>query len=42
VLFNTGCSRKAPQTSLATPEDVSRVLERVATLDGNANEGETK
>jgi RND family efflux transporter MFP subunit len=48
LLFETGCSRKAPQAGPAVPEvlvttvqprDVPRVLERVATLDGfiNAN-----
>lgn len=46
--FATGCSRKAPQAvanapevlvTTVTPQDVPRVLERVATLDGfiNAN-----
>jgi RND family efflux transporter MFP subunit len=46
--FATGCSRKAPQAAAnapevlvttVTPQDVPRVLERVATLDGfiNAN-----
>src|SRR4029450_10979751 len=48
LCFATGCSRKAPQAAAnahevlirtATPKDVPRVLERVATLDGfiNAN-----
>src|SRR5262252_246386 len=48
VSFTTGCSRKAAQTAApppevlvttVTPQDVPRVLERVATLDGfiNAN-----
>ncbi|HWY50515.1 MAG TPA: efflux RND transporter periplasmic adaptor subunit [Chthoniobacterales bacterium] len=48
LLFDAGCSRKAPQAGPAAPEvqvttvqprDVPRVLERVATLDGfiNAN-----
>src|SRR4051812_8102428 len=48
LLFEAGCSRKAPQAGPAAPEvlvttvqprDVPRVLERVATLDGfiNAN-----
>ena len=48
VSFSTGCSRKAAQTAPPPPEvlvttvqpqDVPRVLERVATLDGfiNAN-----
>jgi RND family efflux transporter MFP subunit len=48
VLFVSGCSRKAAQTgppplevlvTTVTPQDVPRVLERVATLDGfiNAN-----
>src|SRR3954453_8039776 len=48
VSFATGCSRKAPQpgppppevlVTRVTPQDVPRVLERVATLDGfiNAN-----
>ena len=48
VSFSTGCSRKAAQTdppppevlvTTVTPQDVPRVLERVATLDGfiNAN-----
>src|SRR5439155_2931537 len=48
VSFATGCSRKAPQpgppppevlVTTVKPQDVPRVLERVATLDGfiNAN-----
>jgi len=48
LCFATGCSRKAPQAgppapevlvTTVTPQDVPRVLERVATLDGfiNAN-----
>jgi RND family efflux transporter MFP subunit len=48
ISFFTACSRKAPQTdppppevlvTTVTPQDVPRVLERVATLDGfiNAN-----